>query len=212
MADNYVSGVRVRVLGRIHGQQTVNVLHFGTHTAGTDTAEPSTMIGPLLIDIRNSIEAALLPAVSSEWVLERLHGQRVHPVLSDEVEILPSGTGAGTGGESSPSFCAQLVNLKTGKGGRSFRGRLFLPPPPETGQQGSKLTAAQLALINTFVDSLRTKFVGEAGTSEFEIGVLSRKLAGPGVGNFNNGINKLSQMIPNSVLATMHSRKIGVGS
>lgn len=113
--------------------------------------------------------------------------------------------------EGLPTFNAQLLAIRTGKGGRSFRGRMFVPPPPESGQSQSKLTPGQLILLTAFAACLIAKFIADKPATAWRLGVYSRKLGGEKYQTAAAGWTFAKSVTASDVIATMHSRKIGVG-
>lgn len=213
MPAPYAGIARARIIGRNHAGQTVNVCHFATNIVGYDAANPADALTRLATALLECVRDALLPAVPSDWRLIKITAQGIGPTLSDEVEVQALGTDIGEGTASDVSFAAQLLSLKTGKGGRSKRGRMFCPPPPEDGVTESALTPGQVALLAAFAACLATKFLTPNGTQDdWRLAVLSRKLLAANNNNFDLAVTEVTTITANSLVATMRSRKFGKGS
>ncbi len=213
MPSPYSGVARLRIMGRIHGQQTVNVLHFGTNIAVFDATNQSVKLNELIAAILDCIRTTLLPALPLDWNLERVTAQAIHPAASDEVEVAAVGTDIGGGSDSDVSFASQLLSIKTGQGGLRKRGRIFMPPPPEGGVTQSRLTGPQLALIAAFAACLASKFIaGGAALTEWRLAVLSRTTLAAAGGTVNNSITEATSVTATNIVAVLGRRKVGRGS
>lgn len=195
----------VSVVGEMHGQQTYNVYHFGSSGAVPNLAG-------IVAAILDCFRTHLLPVLSSEWKLLEVRSRVIYPAPTDEVvtQALPTDVGALT--QAFPSFVAVVMSLRTGTGGRSFRGRKYLAGIPETRGENSKITAPQLAAIIAFaacmLDKLGKGSVNKTVNADWV--VLSRKVAGPGK-DYAAGSNSISSVLVREDLGTMRSRKLGRG-
>lgn len=205
---------RVRIFGRGHAGQTVNVLHFGDTELISDgnTTILLERLVELATNIMECVVTTLLPALPSDWRLEKVSAQYIGPGGTDDVEVTPAAVAQGAQLNPTVSFGAQLVRVRTGGGGRKGRGRIFLPYPGEDAVTDSKLTAPQLVLLATFLACIAGKYLAPNGTEPFRIGVLSRVLAGVNSANAVAAFREAITLTPVDVMATMHSRKISVGS
>ena len=213
MPPPYIEGFRARILGRIHGQQTVNVIHFGSNIAIHDDLQP---LNDFLLALANAILACvveeLLPAVTNEWTLEKVEVLRIFPTISDPIEVVSTTDTIGALGPASHSFAASLVNLRSGTAGRHGRGRMFLPPPGEANVATSDIDGPTLVLIIAFLSCMMQKFKIGTGTEDFEWIVLSRTQAGPNNANFNDGAHPIQSVSASAQVAVMSSRRKGHGS
>lgn len=196
---------KITMVGQLHGQETNNVWHFRF------TSEAATF-ATIAAAIFDCIRTTLLPALSNEWRCIELRGKQIFPNATDEAIIPAEPTDiGGINNESLPSFNAGLISIKTGAAGRRNRGRFYIAGIPETGQNGSRLTTGELALLVAFATCLANKFIIANNTFPATLGVLSRKnvQSGQSIGNaFRSG----TVLTTTNVLATMRRRKIGVGS
>jgi hypothetical protein len=196
---------QVTIRGGIHGVQTNNVLSFRSNNSLTD-------VNSILVDLLDCVRTTLFPALSNDWVLDSLRGKVIYPAPGDEIIIAAESTDKGnklTGGDV--SFAAALVQVRTGLGGRSKRGRFFLAGVDEGGIESSRLTNGELALIAAFAACLAGKFLGGFGLTGWNLGVYSRKLRLANPNEPANFFFPATQLVAVPVVATMHSRKIGQG-
>lgn len=212
MPAPWARGARVRIVGQLHGSETVNVLHFATNTQGTDADVIEQQLIALAQAVIACVRQTLLPAVTSDWTLVRVEAQLIYPTVTDA--FVETGTPADVGelGPTSVSFAASLVNIRTFGGGRRGRGRVFLPPPGETEVTASAMDEATLLLLTQFLLCIAGKFMGPDHTEDYILGVLSRTDAGPTNANFDVGFREARALNPVARLARMGSRKVGVGS
>jgi hypothetical protein len=78
-------------------------------------------------------------------------------------------------GESEPNSVAVVVSLRTNKIGRSFRGRLFTPPPGVGVVSGSNITAGHQAALKDVWDDLLATLV-TAGSTPVVVSKYANKL------------------------------------
>jgi hypothetical protein len=207
MANEYTRVVQVVIKGTLHAQATNNVLHFGTNSVNPNYIQ-------LLIDIIDCLRTNNA-AFSDALKIEKLTARELFPIPLDEIEQTPATLLVGAGLGALPSFNAALMSLSTGLGGRSNRGRLFMPGVIASDVSQSKFTAAGLAKWQAFLACMVGKFVGlpaDVDSKVFNWGVLSRKNSGVNFATAGAGFNRIRTATAKDVVATMHSRKLGVGS
>lgn len=203
-----------RLKGEIHGQQTVNVLHFATNSALGGGADVALLLA-LAAAIMQCVETVLLPAVTQDWRVTDVETQYIGTVTggatTDPTIVTPTGDGIGQLGPTSVSFAAALMQLRSGLHGRNGRGRCFLPPPGEANVVSSSIDDPGLALFVSFLNCLLGKFVGSGATTDWRLGVYSKKLSGGVFGNFDNSFFEVKQLTMQGKLAVIGRRKIGHG-
>lgn len=201
--------------GTIHGQETVNVMHFATNANITDQPFPH----PLLLELAQALlECAvdtLLPAVTQDWTLVKTRASfvgTVIPTLSpDFVEATAPAASVGELSSTSVSFAASGVDLKTGRNGRNGRGRMFLPPAGEAEMSASGIDNATLLLIAAFLTCMAGKFLGASPSTVWRWGVYSRKLGGASFANFDAAFAVIGQSSPRANSFVIGRRKVGRG-
>lgn len=211
MPGPWARGIRVRIVGRLHGQITNNVLHFGTHEVVSD----STALNALLLQLATAVAACIidtmLPHVTQDWSLVQVESQEIAPELSDPVVFVPEAPAVGAAGACSSSMLATLVNVHTGGGGKSGRGKIFLPPAGEAQTTASFIDPGTMTQVAAFLACIGGKFIGAGATEPFAYGVLSQKNFSNNPANFNTAFREATQLIPSNLVAKMGSRKVGRG-
>lgn len=120
-----------------------------------------------------------IAAVKSHYAatlsLTNITVRRINPleaIITPSTETFPV---AGTdSGNSLPPNSAAVLSIRTAKIGRSFRGRMFLPPPSEADTAGNLVEADAQAIADAFA-ALANATAGLSGGGY--IGVYSKKLS-----------------------------------
>lgn len=212
MPAPWSQGVRVRLLGRIHGQQTVNVFHFATNTVINDSVQRDTLILALLVAFLSCVSEQLVTGVTSDWSCEGVEGIPIAPQPGDPILKTPDAPVVGQLGPASTSFESSLIEVRTGLGGRTHRGRNFFPPAGEAQTGNSTLGATAVEQLTAFVECLAGKFIGAGATENWRMGVLSRKLLANSAANFDTAFAEATNLVVKPLVAVMSSRKVGRGS
>jgi len=212
MPAPYVAHAQARIIGEIHGQETVNVLHFVTNDEIADEAELDTLLLALATALLECVITTLLPAVSSDWKVIRCDAKRIAPAVSDPIVATADSGSVGELSATSVSFAASLVNIRTGGGGRQGRGRMFLPPPGESEVSQSSIDPGTLTLITAFLTCLAGKFMGTGATTAWRLGILSNKHRSGIGGTYDNSFREATSLNPVADLAVMRSRRKGHGA
>lgn len=115
--------------------------------------------------------------------------------------------------ESLPSYCAAILSLRTGLGGKSNRGRLYIAGVSEGDTSAGQLDVAAFAGLQDIGDKLIALFGPTGGSTFFRYVIWSKKL-GTGGGSFllPTGIRPITQVLPRDILGTQRHRLIGVGT
>lgn len=212
MAAPWARGARVVIKGRIHGQQTNNVLNFATNTVVNDGPEFDLLLLQLAQAVMACVVDQLLPGITLDWTLEQVTAQSFYPAHSDPVVSTPPAGTKGTAGTSNVSFTSTLVNVRTGGGGRRGQGKMFLPPTDDTNISESKIEQPTLDAIVDFLLCIATKFVGAGATTPWRYVIYSRTNDNEIGGTFDNSTREVTQMTPNQIAAKLGSRKLRVAS
>lgn len=212
MPAPWTAGAQCRIVGEIHGQQTVNVMNFATNAAILDQGELDTLLLALAAAMLDCAITTLLPAVTQDWTLIQCDAKRIAPVSSDPILATAPPGSVGELSPSSVSFAASLVSVRTGGGGRRGRGRIFLPPPGESEVVQSAMDAPTLALITAFLECVAGKFMGVGATEDWLLGVYSRKNDSEVAGTFDNSFRLATSLNPVANLSVISSRKKGHGN
>lgn len=207
----WVAGAEARIIGRIHGQDCINVFHFGTNNEILDQTGLDQLLSQLATALADCVRTTLLPAVTQDYTFIGCDAKRIHPAVSDPVVATADAGEIGLRGPTSVSFAASLVNLRTGGGGRRGRGKKFLPPPGEADIATSSLDPAVTALLVQFCVCLAGKFL-ENATTPWRLVVYSKTNDAELGGNFDNSTRVVTQLSPSVNLAVMRSRKVHLGT
>lgn len=201
----------VRIIGEQESQETNNVLHFLQTSASADVELH------LILALAECYITHLLPVVTSAWKLREFRWKKVKPELGPEFVTIPEGVLTGAGNAAAlPSFNSVVVSKRTLFGGRSRRGRFFIPGIPENTTINSSLDTANPfwgALI-AFCACLAEKFIniGEPlGTDQFALSVYSRKIGGDAYPLGASGFAAIESLTVSPLIATTRSRKVGRG-
>lgn len=204
--------LQARMVGSIHGQNTVNVWNFGSDSAVNTNQEMAIFLAALANAIIQCAINQLLPAVTSDWQLLRVEVQQLHPVMTDPIFVEAPAGQVGARGTVNASFETIIMRVQTGLAGKSKRGRNFLPPPGDADLVNSLLTAGDAANFYAgFIACLAGKFVGVGKTEPYTFGVLSRKHLKDIPGDYANAFTEAAQLSIDQKLTHLHSRKLTVG-
>lgn len=209
--NDWVHGAEVRIVGEMHGVRTQNVFHMASDVTVNDQDALDTVLLQLATAMLECVRDTLLPAVTQDWKCVHVEAQKVFPELSDTILATALPTDVGQLGVTSVSFASTLVNVRTGLGGRTHRGKKFLPPPGEAQIAQSEIDAPTMLLIAQFLICVGAKFMGTAPESQWHFGVFSRKNASNTFANWNAGFALATSLNPVADVARMGSRKVGRG-
>lgn len=202
---------QVRVVGELDGQKTVNVLHFIT-PGNVDDMELR-----LIVVLANCFLTHLVPVWPTGFTLKELRYQMMSTNPPGLEYIYPVVGGTGTGPAAAlPSFNSAVISIRTAIGGRSGRGRVFIPGIPEAATTNSAFdtgNAFWTALI-AFVACVAGSFVGTAPDPANAVRwvVYSRTLGGASVPFGVAGATRVVTAAPLSLIGTTRSRKVGRGA
>lgn len=213
MPAPWAGGAQARIIGELHGQQTVNVLHFGTNDALiTDNGTLDQILLQLAEAIRDCVVEFLLPAVTQDWRFIRTEAKRIFPSATDPIIATGVPENIGELGPTSVSFASSLVTVRSGFNGRRGRGRMFLPPPGEPQIADSLVDGPTLVLLAAFTACVATKFMGANPTTPWHFGILSKKQLASVGGTFDGAFVQASSINLNAAVAVMRSRRRGHGT
>jgi len=211
MAAPWAAGAVARIVGRLHGQDCINVFHFGTNAQGFDVQNPDALLLELAQALLDCALTTLLPAVTQDYTLVQCDAALIHPVKGDPVLATANAGAVGELGPTEVSFAASLMNIRTGGGGRRGRGKKFLPPPGEANITASSLDPATGALLVQFGLCLAGKFLENATTS-WRLGVYSRTNDNAVNGTFDNSFRVATSFNFSTSMAVMRSRRVHFGA
>jgi hypothetical protein len=201
----------VRVVGRIDGQVTNNVFHFKVATPIDDIELR------IIVALATCFVDHLKPILSSSFQIENIVWKQVAPVLGVEHIYTGPDFGPCNGNAAAlPSYASVVLSLRTLQGGKSHRGRKYIPGIPENATTNSTLDAngAFWAAIIAFAACVAGKFIltDSPPANAAQLMVYSRKLGGSKAPYGNAGFTAVTAINPVQVLGTTRSRKVGVGA
>jgi hypothetical protein len=200
--------------GRQESQQVLNVMHFQARGPVDDVE--LRLLRALVICLLTTLR----PIMGANYQFVRCYGKRVTPDLGPIVESLPESGEAVQGadeGDTLPTYVSVVVNIHSTRGGRSGRGRMFIPGVPESASQGSFIPTDNpyWTAIRAYLECVATQFIAPSELAEankWAMGVMSRKIGGAKPPYTINGFARATALKPNNALATTRSRKVGHGS
>lgn len=205
---------RIIVNGEIHGQLTQNLFHFKTHTGSTHTTY-NVELQAIMTDFRNLVLPKIQLYASDDWVIKSVLGVTLIPRPGFLVEDRTPGLTGAQGDDALPSHNAGLLVFRSGVGGRSGHGRVYIPGPSALLCPNSRHSDSYLALLADIGSTLLGRFGATGSASIARFGIFSRKLGvtrnlGPPVTLSYNmaGFFTASSFIPRSEVATMRKRKL----
>lgn len=212
MPPPWASVAECRIVGEMHGQQTVNVFHLATNTVVADPPALNALLDQLAAAMLECAIDALLPAVTLDWKLVQCDAKTLSPAVSDPVIATAPADSVGVRGVTNVSFAASLINMRTGIGGRRGRGRKFLPPAGDADIAQSAVDNDVLVLLAAFAACVAGKFMGAGKTTDWDLGILSRTDLHAAGGTFDNSFRIVTQLSAKADVAVLRSRKKGHGS
>lgn len=213
MAFQGNAGIRARVVGKLSGQDCIQVLHFGVAVPwNVDTITVNNRLKELANAIQACIIETLLPAVSNNYHYIRTECKAIYPNESDFVPSDVVVDQVGELGEQGVLVASQLVEVKTGTGGRSGRGRNFWPPSAEVNALAGSWQPGALVLLAAFCACMAGKFMQPNPTTDFALGVYSRTIDNSLGQDFLSAFTPAISLTPSSIIATMGTRKLNRGS
>lgn len=212
MPRPWAAGARVRVVGRLSGQLTNNVMHFATNTVINDPVALNQLLQQLAQAVHDCIRDAMLPFATNDWKFESVEATGIYPTLTDPVSVTNAANAVANGNPQGVGFASALISIRTGTGGKSGRGRIFAPPGGENVATAGTWDPAFLALVAQFCACMAGKFIGAGHTTPWFIGVLSRKVLRGGPMLFDDAFREAISLEPESVIAQMGTRKLGRGA
>jgi len=107
-------------------------------------------------------QAALLAATSVKWSHNFTKVRNIDSPFDAGLSAAGGGVGA-VAGDALPAFASMLLSKTTALRGKRYRGRMFVPGVPESGQVDCVLTAGQLTLLTTLAGVLDDPVTTAAG-------------------------------------------------
>lgn len=210
---------KVTLNGEIHGQRCQNGFWFTDVEGHGNMPDNATSATNLLVNFMAQIYPKIREFQNQEYHYISGTCATIYPTEGPIAEqIIETGNGLQPN-ESLPSYCAAILSLRTGFGGKSRRGRCFFSGIAEEDSDQSRLTALGLGRLQGIGNELLARFGQLNSNRGWNYGVFSKKLArGPVLTNFSwsaaeveRGFFPITQVIARHILGTENHRKIGHG-
>lgn len=114
--------------------------------------------------------------------------------------------------ESLPSYCAAILSLRTGFGGKSNRGRLYIAGVGEDDHAAGKLLPDSFTQLNDFGNQLLAVFGPTGGSGYIGHVVFSKKQGYIDNTYFTGAVRQITHYVPRLLLGTQRHRLIGFGT
>lgn len=211
--------VQLNIFGEIHGQRTQNSFHFRSReTAGEIWDTTLSECQSLLSDFRGVVLPAIQSFANQDWVARSIILITMVPRHEILLETRISNGNGIQGNDSLPSFCAGLLSLRTGRGGRSGHGRVYLAGVAEDTSSSSRISGENLTQLANVGVVLYGRY-GPLGTNDkFEYGIYSRKIGDtrepgppPYIVHSTDGFIPVVEVVPRVEIATMKKRQLHHG-
>lgn len=214
MPAPWAAGVKARIVGKIHGQDCIQVLHFATNTVVNDDATGIALLKALANALAECVTTVLIPAVTEDYSFHHVEVTKFAPTASDPVLSDTAAPVPGTGAAQGVGFACQMADLRTGGGGKSGRGRNFYPPTGENRAALGVWDGPALLLMAQYLTCVSGKFIGALASEPWRLGVLSRKKLGtpPNPANFDIAFREAISYTAVDTIAVMGTRKLNRGS
>ena len=184
--------------------QCNNVLHFIALT-------PSCTALQIVNDFRTNLETQYKAFMTTSVRIERYLAFNLIPFQTDSYEVAVSVPGTRGGGNMPPLVCP-IVTWRSGRMGRRYRGRSYLPGLSASDVANGALTGANITSQQfVWASAMMTRY-GPTGTNnDFRLGVWSRVNGNQTPPHLPAGFTTVSSFTVQSALGSMGTRRVGRG-
>ena len=208
---------RLILVGELHGQATQTAFHFQTRPINVNNSY-YTELNDLMTHFLNNMVPVIRTFACQEWAAKTLIGVTLIPKAEVFIETrIANGSGNQTD-NSLPSFCAGLLSLRTGSGGRSRIGRLYFPGVSENLSSNSRLEGNYLGLLAAIGAALTSNYGTPGAYPYVTYGVFSRKLGvtrtllpTPSLTYSHAGFKGVTSTVARPEVKTMRRRMLAAG-
>jgi len=203
---------KLTLVQNLHGQTIQNGYHF-TNKDEMDSNQIQTSLVTLVETFRNNILPYIKAFTSQELIFRSIIAHCIVPKDGPIVEqILETDAGSQTF-ESLPSYCAAVLTLRSGLGGKSNRGRSYYAGICAGFGTGSQLDNDSFGQLKVLGDQLLNIFGEPNFFSNLHYVIFSRtRSEDPEISDVIDWHRTVKQTIPRRVLCTQRHRKIGIGN
>ena len=199
--------LKLRIHGRIHGGECLNVMHFvdvGGHPG--DNAQE------LANDFHDNMRTTLLARACGEYFAEYIEVIKIVPFGEGPRvrNFAAASIGTATGTCYTATIC-EVITIHTDQIGRRKRGRIYMAGGPGTGMLAGNWIATQTARTQNFATQLENRYIIAAHTSPFELGVWSKLNAGPDPPWSTDAFTRATSLTVRQTVRNQRRRQLGVG-
>lgn len=203
---------RLRVFGRLHGAQIVNVMHFVQ-----DDVDPLKGGLELANAYVTNMAATQRARVVNAFLYEYVEVERIVPYSGGPVQVnFPApGTGTSAGTNVSATLC-EVLSIYSVRGGRRGKGRIYLCGGDTV--SGGSLSAGvwgstQTAKTQAYATQLATIFMDDTDPvrSSWRLGVWSRASGPVNPPWSTDQFARASSLVVRTICRTQRRRQVGVG-
>lgn len=147
-SDGFLARVSFAAVNASTGNTVVNTIHYDDHDATLPWPEKSGTMQALADRLRDTVLTPYKAMFTNAWQIQPVVvTEEIDPLNPDAPRDQVSSGTAGVGTLATvpqllPIECCAVVQLRTANIGRSFRGRMFLPPGWSEGDQDNGVWAA----------------------------------------------------------------------
>lgn len=200
---------RLRIYGRQHGSQIVNVLHFvNDDVSGVQGGQQ------LATHFLTNMTATLRGRAANQMAFESIEVQSIVPF---DGGLWTAPFAAGTVGNaptsSSTAVLAEVITIYSQRGGRRGRGRIYLAGAGTSTSeiQAGVWASTQTARTAALATALASNYIGAPHSSVFTLGVWSKLLAGPNPPWPTSAFARATALTVRTIARTQRRRQVGVG-
>jgi hypothetical protein len=203
---------KLTLVQNLHGQTLQNGYYFSNKDEMDSNAIQGSLV-TLVDTFKNNVLSYIKAFTSQELVYRSIIAHCVVPREGPIVEeILETHAGTQTF-ESLPSYCAAILTLRSGFGGKSNRGRSFYSGICAGFGTGGQLDNDSFGQLKVLGDQLLNIFGDPNFFSNLNYVIFSRTLSeDPEISEVSDWTKPVKQTIPRRVLGTQRHRKIGIGN
>lgn len=200
---------RLRIYGRQHGSQCVNVLHFVEDVNLTGTGPQA-----LATDFVTNMGTTLRARAAAQMLFEYVEVQSIVPFSGGLVTANFPANALGTAPSASvTATLAEVITIYTSRGGRRGRGRIYLAGSGTTISElnSGVWQSGQTARTQAFATALATRYMVVPYNSSWALGVWSRAIAGPTPPWPTSAFVRATALTVRTIARTQRRRQVGVG-
>lgn len=197
---------------QLHGQIIQNGYYFRNNQSWNDT-QTAFELNNRITFFRTQVMPSIALIQSQELVHKSLIMAQVYPHNGPIVEqILETSQGV-QAFEALPSYCAAILSLRSGFGGKSNRGRSYYAGISSNNVGSSVLDLDTLAGLQDIGNKLLVNFGNSSSAFSLRYSIYSRKLGDNEQGRPHAmGAISVNQCLARRTLGTQRHRKIGIGN